>query len=95
MRPKWDERHGKDTYGSLTIQKAIEGSTDVYVPPQPRRFRPLIPLKQQDSELPPFPIDCLPAVMKDYVEAVAAHSQTSVDMAAVIGIGVLAVCLQG
>lgn len=42
-----------------------------------------------------FPTDCLPAVIRDYVKAVAAHSQTSEDMAAVIGVGVLAVCLQG
>ena len=52
-------------------------------------------MKQQDSELPPFPVDFLPKVMQDYVKAVAAYSQTSEDMAAVIGIGVLAVCLQG
>ena len=95
MRPKWDERHGRDTYGAITIQKAIEGCTDVYTPPQPKVFQPILPLKQQDCDLPPFPVDCLPAVMKDYVEAVAVHSQTSADMAAVIGIGVLAVCLQG
>ena len=95
MRPKWDERHGRDTYGAITIRKAIEGSTEVYTPPQPKVFHPLLPLKQQDSDLPPFPVGCLPAVMKDYVKAVAAHSQTSEDMAAVIGIGVLAVCLQG
>lgn len=60
-----------------------------------RVFQPLRPLKQQDCDLPPFPVDCLPGVLKDYVEAVAVHSQTSADMAAVIGIGVLAVCLQG
>ena len=98
MRPKWDERHGGDTYGAITIRKAIEGCTDVYDPSQPTKakvFQPLLPLKQQDSDLPPFPVGCLPAVMKDYVKAVAAHSQTSEDMAAVIGIGVLAVCLQG
>ena len=34
-------------------------------------------------------------MIRDYVKAVAAHSQTSEDMAAVIGVGVLAVCLQG
>jgi primase-polymerase (primpol)-like protein len=30
MRPKWDERHGRDTYGAITIRKATEGCTDVY-----------------------------------------------------------------
>jgi hypothetical protein len=32
MRPKWDERHGTDTYGALTIQTAIAGCRDVYAP---------------------------------------------------------------
>ena len=64
-------------------------------PPAERRFQPLVPLKGQEGNLPPFPIDCLPAVLRDYVRAVAEHSQTAVDMAAVIGLGVLAVCLQG
>lgn len=31
-RDKWDERHGADTYGNLTIQKAISGMTDFYRP---------------------------------------------------------------
>ena len=64
-------------------------------PPGERQFQPLVPLKGQEGDLPPFPIDCLPSVVRDYVRAVAEHSQTAVDMAAVIGLGVLAVCLQG
>lgn len=32
MRPKWDERHGADTYGSLTLNKAIGDCQDVYDP---------------------------------------------------------------
>ena len=63
--------------------------------PAKRRFQPLVPLKGREGDLPPFPVECLPYVMRDYVQAVAEHSQTSVDMAAVIGLGVLAVCLQG
>jgi hypothetical protein len=30
MRPKWDEWRGKDTYGELTIGKALEGKTDFW-----------------------------------------------------------------
>lgn len=30
MRSKWDERHGRDTYGALTIEKAIAECKDVY-----------------------------------------------------------------
>ena len=95
MRAKWDEKHGQDSYGRLTIQKAIDSCSEIYWPPEPPAFAPLRPLKQQNTELPPFPVDCLPRVMGSYVRAVAAHSQTSEDMAAVIGLGVLAVCLQG
>lgn len=59
------------------------------------QFPPVKPLTPQWSELPPFPVDVLPQPLRDYVNAVAEHSQTSPDMAAVIGLGVLAVCLQG
>ncbi|MDO4764712.1 MAG: AAA family ATPase [Eubacteriales bacterium] len=37
-RPKWDEIHnGKDTYGQMTIQKAIDGCRDVYTGKKPRK----------------------------------------------------------
>jgi len=32
MRPKWDERRGRDTYGNITIQKAIADCNQVYDP---------------------------------------------------------------
>ena len=65
-------------------------------PPDPAPlFQPLVPLKPQYSDLPSFPVDCLPTVIRNYVNAVADHSQTAPDMAAVISLGVLAVCLQG
>ncbi|MDE1472315.1 AAA family ATPase [Eubacterium limosum] len=31
-RPKWGVKHGPDTYGNITIQKAIAGTADVYTP---------------------------------------------------------------
>lgn len=30
MRPKWNELHGAETYGNITISTAIEGTTKVY-----------------------------------------------------------------
>ena len=54
-------------------------------------FLPFKPLKPSADSLPPFPIDCLPSRLRNYVEAVAIHTQTPMDMAA----GVLAACLQG
>ena len=101
MREKWDRPQSGSTYGAITIQKAIENCGEVYTPKkgQPKDetqpFEPIVPLMPQWSSLPQFPIEALPEVMKNYVTAVAAHSQTSPDMAAVIGLGVLAVCLQG
>lgn len=33
-RPKWDERHGVQTYGEMTIAKAVDTLTDVYHEPR-------------------------------------------------------------
>lgn len=30
MRPKWDEQHGAQTYGAMTVEKALAGSTGHY-----------------------------------------------------------------
>ena len=30
MRPKWDELHGKETYGNMTIQEAVKHCETVY-----------------------------------------------------------------
>lgn len=109
MREKWDRPQSGSTYGKITIQRAISNCTEVYKPrllaasvqPQPvneepaQEFPPITPLTPQWSELPAFPVEALPNVVKTYVSAVAEHSQTAPDMAAVISLGVLAVCLQG
>lgn len=58
-------------------------------------FTPIVPLTPECTELPTFPVKSLPEIVADYVSAVAENSQTSPDMAAVIGLGILAVCLQG
>ena len=42
-----------------------------------------------------FPIDALPKDIADYAEAVAESTQTPVDMAGVIALSMLSVCLQG
>ena len=60
-----------------------------------RSFLPFKPLNPSADSLPSFPIDCLPSRLRSYVEAVAIHTQTPVDMAAGTALGVLATCLQG
>lgn len=32
MRDKWDKKHGRDTYGNITLQKAVEQCGEVYEP---------------------------------------------------------------
>ena len=32
MRDKWDEKHGRDTYGNITMQKAVESCMNTYSP---------------------------------------------------------------
>jgi len=58
-------------------------------------FLPLVPLKPRADDLPSFPVDALPPRLCEYVKAVAEHTQTPVDMAAGVSLGVLATCLQG
>ena len=91
MREKWDRPQSGSTYGAISIEKAI----DLCRTPAVESFPPLIPLTQSAASLPAFPIWCLPAPFAAYAEAVAQHSQTAVDMAGVIALGVLAVCFQG
>ncbi|MDO4650792.1 MAG: DUF3987 domain-containing protein, partial [Eubacteriales bacterium] len=79
-----------ETLGTIQDEKPVQTQEK-----NAQEFAEVKPLKPQQNTLPTFPIDCLPPVLRDYVSAVAEHSQTSPDMAAVIGLGVLAVCLQG
>lgn len=34
MRAKWDEKRGRQTYGEITLFKAISGTSEVYEPPE-------------------------------------------------------------
>lgn len=65
---------------------------DYNAPPQPNWERP-IPFTQHT--LPPFPVDALPPVIREYVLAVAESTQTPVDMSASAALAVLALCQQG
>lgn len=92
-REKWDQRHGNQTYGELTIRKAFEGCTDYY-----RRGAEVSSANQANSanevapweapipffrhELPPFPTHVLPGWQRDFVEALAEETQTPPDLVA-------------
>lgn len=107
MRQKWDEKRGKDTYGNITIQKAIEGCREVYDPQHGRLtaqqdfqnipgasdlWEPPIPFEVISA--PDFPIKCLPGPVADFVEALSESTQTPGEMAAVLSLGVLATAFQ-
>ena len=53
----------------------------------------LIPLRQND--LPSFPLDALPPVIKDYCKAVSESLQSPIDMACVCALATLATAMQG
>ena len=53
------------------------------------------PILFDEYDLPTFPVDALPEVIRRYVLAVAESTQTSVDMAAVEALGVVSLCSQG
>ena len=106
MRPKWDERHGRDTYGNITIAEAIAGCRDIYSGPvvsEPVRQQQAAeapkaewapPVSFGEEVLPVFPVGCLPSVMREYVKAVSEAVQVTADMAAVAALATAALCVQ-
>lgn len=52
-----------------------------------------IPL-EEETRLPAFPVECLPAAAHDYALAIAEFAQVSVDMAAVALLAIVALCAQ-
>lgn len=107
MREKWDRQQSGSTYGAITTQKAIDGCQEVYshVPVNATAhseecsdmsaFLPIVPFDASSMKLPDFPMTTLPVTLRDYAQAVSDTTQTAPEMAAVIGIGVLAAALQG
>ncbi len=53
------------------------------------------PIPFDEYDLPAFPVEALPEVVRRYVPAVAESTQTTVDMAAVEALGVVSLCSQG
>ncbi|MBI5863764.1 MAG: hypothetical protein HZB38_04505 [Planctomycetes bacterium] len=54
FRPKWDERRGDQTYGQLTIAKALETVTDQYRPKRRCKVPPPKPDGGPPDSLPPL-----------------------------------------
>lgn len=58
-------------------------------------FPAIKPLKSESQSLPEFAVSSFPEAVRQYVSAVAQHTQTAPDMAAVFALGTLAAALQG
>ena len=59
-------------------------------------FAPFEPFTPPDTpKLPAFPVECLPPVLRDMAQAAAVNLQVAVDMTAVAGLAVMALCVQG
>lgn len=59
-------------------------------------FEPFVPFESEErTPLPSFPVDTLPSELRNYVSAVAESLQVPVDMPAVVGLSVIALCVQG
>ena len=53
-----------------------------------------IPISEMKDDLPVFPVHCFPAAVGEYITALSENTQTSIDMVAVVALGVLAVAAQ-
>lgn len=88
----WLSSEDFDNLYQTTIEKAIENTHKRIL----STFTPFTPFTDMDaSQLPAFPIDSLPPVLKDYVLAVAENKQVSPDMVAVSCLAVVALSVQG
>ena len=103
MRPKWDELHGKETYGNMTIQEAVKHCETVYtggiqnmntekVNPNEKEWEQPIPFNH--INIPDFPVHRLPKQLSDFVEALSESTQTPNEMAGVLSLGILSTAFQ-
>jgi hypothetical protein len=96
MRDKWDRRTGDQTYGDMTISKAIEGCVEVYkgkgtkkaidkpLPPPKETYVDDTPPPQDDVE--PFPVDIMPGCLKDLITQGAKATHCPPDFIAVFAL---------
>lgn len=85
----WDS--AKRFYNAKVVTSQDYIPPDVYNAPSTREA----PIPFDEYNLPAFPVDALPAILRDYVKAVAETTQTSPDMAATAALAILAICAQG
>ena len=104
FRKKWDERHGRSTYGEQTIQKAISGSEAHYdkghhsqegavrEKTSPEEWAE--PVLFGELDVPEIPSTLLPVFLGRYCQAVTAATQTPMGLAVMYALSVVATTLQ-
>jgi hypothetical protein len=82
-RPKWDERHYGDgkTYGQATIEKALEGATEFYVPANEEWEDP-VPLPEGLPPVNSLDPAMLPEPLRGWIMDVSERMQIPPDFAA-------------
>ena len=72
-------------------------TSEGYIPPDVYNAPPAweAPIPFDEYALPPFPVDALPPVLRDYVKAVSETTQTAPDMAGAASLAIFAICTQG
>ena len=100
MCEKWDRPQSGSTWGAIDIKSACEKQTDVYEPKTSRaithekEWRELIPFEQCD-DLPLFPVDVLPVLMRDFINSASEAIQAPLDMVGSCALGIAEITCQG
>jgi hypothetical protein len=82
-RPKWDERHYGDgrTYGQATIEKALEGANEFYVPGNDE-WEDSVPLPEALPPVAPMDPAMIPEPLRRWIVDVSERMQIPPDFAA-------------
>lgn len=82
-----------NSYNNSTTLEDISQEKKEEIKEEPYQWEPPKPLEKEQI-LPPFPVECFPEIIRQYVEAVAENTATPVDMAAVASLAVIAGSVQ-
>ena len=104
-REKWDEHRGAQTYGEMTIAKAVEGVTEFYSPGHRSADDSVYsvysvygwetPQPFESVDVPTFPVDALPPELAEYVAQEAEAKQVPVDLPVCLSLGAIATATAG
>lgn len=76
------------------LKRIIENTKDYTITWTPKqKWVEIKPFEEFDT--PPFPLDCLPDLLQSYVKTISDNLATPVEMAVLVALAMVAVCLQG